>query len=76
MNLSALMQWITLGQSVVDKGAAAMAAVKAAAAAHGIEQDTAALDAVILDAERRKAIAQHEAQTDTGSDVPGGGASD
>lgn len=61
MDVAALAQWIALGEKVVTAGAGALAAVTAAAAAHGIEQDTAQLNAVILDAERRKALAAAEA---------------
>lgn len=59
--IPALLEWIALGEKLISTGTGAIDAVKAAAAARGVEQDTAALDAVILDAERRKAIAAGEA---------------
>lgn len=63
MNLTipALLQWITLGEKLIAAGEGPLNAVLAAAAAHGITQDTAALNAVILDAERRKALAAADA---------------
>lgn len=61
MTIPALMQWIALGEKVLDAGKGPLNAVIAAAAAHGVEQDTAQLNAVIVDGERRKAIAAAEA---------------
>ena len=64
MNLESLkvaLQWLTIGQQVIAKGSAAFGAVKAALAAHGIEADTSALDAVIADGEARAARARAEA---------------
>jgi hypothetical protein len=57
----AVIQWIQLGQKVVQSGAAAFTAVKDALAAQGIEGDTVAIDAVIADAELRKQAADAEA---------------
>jgi len=74
MTPAGLAEWLALGERIVTTGQAALNAVLTAAAAHGIEQDTAALNADISDAERRKTIAEREAGADTGSDVPGGGA--
>lgn len=62
MTLQAILQWITLLGQIEQKGSAAFAAVKQALANHGIEADTAALDAVIADAARRKALAEAEAR--------------
>ena len=62
-NLAALFKWIELGQQIVQAGLPALAAVKAALAANGIEADTAALEAVIEDAEKRKAEAEASAQS-------------
>lgn len=62
LTFAAIMQWITLGQQVFEKGASAFNAVKAALAANGIEADTAELDKVIADADRRKALAENEAR--------------
>jgi hypothetical protein len=67
ITIAALTEWLALGEKVIKAGAGAMAAVKAAAASQGVEQDTAQLDAVILDAERRKALAEAEA---AGTPVP------
>lgn len=60
MELEAAMKWLAFGQKVIAAGAGALADVKAAAAAHGIEADTAALDAVIADAVRRKVQAEED----------------
>jgi len=60
-SLTAIFQWLTIGQQVIAKGSAAFGAVKAALAAHGIEADTSALDEVIVDGERRAARARAEA---------------
>lgn len=61
MTIPALMQWIALGEQVIEAGKGPLNDVRAALAAHGIAADTAQLDAVILDGERRKALAEHEA---------------
>lgn len=62
MTLQAIFQWLALLQQLEQKGSAAFAAVKQVLATHGIEGDTAALDAVIADAARRKALAEAEAR--------------
>lgn len=79
MNLEALkvaMAWLAIGQQVIAQGAAAWESVKAALAAHGIEADTAILDGVIADAQRRADLARSEAgfQPKTGAElgVPAG----
>lgn len=56
------MQWLGVLQQVEAAGSGAWDSVKAALAAHGIEADTAQLDAVIADAARRKALAEREAR--------------
>ena len=56
-----ILKWIGILPQIAQAGSAAVAAVKGALAAHGIEADTAELDAVALDADRRKAIAEAEA---------------
>ena len=61
MNLAAILQWLGLLQQIEQKGAAVFASVKKALADHGIEADTSALDEVIADAARRKALAEREA---------------
>lgn len=60
-NLGALIQWLTIGEQVFDKGATVWADIQKVLAAHGIAADTAALDAVIADAARRKALAEQDA---------------
>lgn len=57
----AALNWLALGQQVFEKGAGVYAQIKAVLAANGIEADTAALDAVIADAERRKEQARIDA---------------
>lgn len=60
--VASLAEWLTLGEKVIKAGSGALAAVKTALAAQGVEADTAQLDAVIVDAERRKALAEAEAR--------------
>lgn len=62
MNAQALGEWITLLTSGLSGGLAgitavtgAVASIRAALSAQGIAADTALLDAVILDAQTRKA---------------------
>lgn len=62
LTFAAIIQWIGIGQKVFEAGKPAWESVKAALAAHSIEEDTAALDKVIEDADRRKALAEHEAE--------------
>lgn len=61
VELEAALKWLAFGQQVVTAGAGALAAVKAAAAANGVQADTAAMEAVIADAERRKKLAEEDA---------------
>lgn len=62
MDFKAIVAWIQLGQKVFQAGAPAWNSIKAALAQHGIETDTEELNAVIVDAERRRAIAEAEAK--------------
>lgn len=62
MNIKAIIAWIELGQKVIQKGAPAWKAIQEALKDHGIETDTEHLNAVIVDAERRRLIAESEAQ--------------
>jgi hypothetical protein len=62
ISFAAALQWIQVGQKVIQAGAPVLAEIKATMARHGIEADTSALDAVIVDAARRKAIAEAEAK--------------
>lgn len=57
----AILQWLALGEKVVLAGADVLAQVRAVLAANGIEADTAALDAVIVDAARREEQARIDA---------------
>ena len=69
MDVQAILQWIGVLQRIQASGGTAYAEIKGVLAAHGIEADTAALDAVIADASRRKAIAQREATGDVSGPV-------
>lgn len=60
-NLAGLIQWLTIGDQVFDKGQAVWSDIRKVLEAHGIAADNAALDAVIADAARRKALAQQDA---------------
>ena len=60
LTVPALLEWIALGEKLIEAGKGPFNAVMATVATHGVTQDTTALDAVILDAERRKAIAAGE----------------
>ena len=55
-------KWLQFGQAIMAQGLGAWNAIKAAAAANGVEADTAALDAVIVDAARREEIARRDAE--------------
>lgn len=57
LSVAAILQWVGLIQQLAPR----WAQFKAFLAENGIAEDTAALDAVIIDAERRKAIAEAEA---------------
>jgi hypothetical protein len=59
--LAALQNWMALGNIVVTGGKALWDDLQGVFAKHGIEQDNAALDAVILNAATRKAQADREA---------------
>jgi hypothetical protein len=62
ITLEAVMAWITLLPKVVDGGKNLFDVIKAVLVNNGIDHDTAALDAAILDADKRKAIADAEAK--------------
>jgi hypothetical protein len=62
LSIAAIIQWITLGQQVFERGSAVWAQIQGVLKANGIEADTSELDKVIIDAERRKAIAEAEAE--------------
>jgi len=55
LTIPEILKWIGLFQQIHTAGGSAWADVKAALANHGIEADTAALDAVIADADARAA---------------------
>jgi len=61
-NIAAILQWISIGQQVIEKGAPAWAAVKVVLASHSISSDTSALDEVIADADRRRQVALAESK--------------
>lgn len=61
MDLQQLIAWISFGSSLIAKGQQAVADVRAAAVANGVEADWALLDKAIIDAERRKAVAHADA---------------
>lgn len=61
LSLAALLQWISIGEQVIDKGTAAWSDIQAALARNGIEADNALLDAVIADDVRRKGLAEQDA---------------
>ena len=62
MDLQAALQWLGVLQQVVNAGGSVYAQIKGVLAANGIEADTAALDVVIADAERRRAQAEQDAK--------------
>lgn len=55
------LKWLGIGQQVLQAGEGAWAAIKATLAEQGITGDTEALDRVIADAARRKALAEQDA---------------
>jgi hypothetical protein len=62
MDLKKLWAFIELAKTIYEKGGPAVKAVIEAARDNGIETDNATLDAIIVDADRREAIARHEAE--------------
>ncbi len=60
--LQTALKWLALGQQVFAAGAGPWSQIKDVLAANGIEADTAVLDAVIADADRRKALAEADAK--------------
>lgn len=67
--LQSVLQWLAIGQQVVQAGAGVMAQIRSVLEANGIEADTAALDQVIADADRRRAIAEREARPATAAEL-------
>lgn len=66
-DLQTAINWLNFGQAIMRAGGGAWTAIKSAAQAHGVEADTAALDADLIDAERRKGLAERDAAgNDTG----------
>lgn len=61
VSIDVVLKWLGLLPQIISGGTAVYASVKAALAAHGIEAENAELDAVMADADRRKALALHEA---------------
>jgi hypothetical protein len=62
IELQAALSWLGVLQQVIDAGGGVMSEIKGVLSAHGIEADTAALDVVIADAERRRAQAEADAK--------------
>lgn len=60
--LETAMKWLALGQQIVERGTLVWEQIKLVLSQHGIEADTVALDAVIADADRRKAQAEADAR--------------
>jgi hypothetical protein len=69
--LTIALNWVTLGTAIFKKGQAAWDDIKAVLVKHGIEHDTEALDAAILDADRRKALAVQDAAGPTPAGTTG-----
>ena len=60
--LQEVLKWLALAQQIKAAGEGPWNQIKAVLAANGIEADTAALDVVIADADRRKALAEADAK--------------
>lgn len=60
--LAGAVQWLEILQQIASKGKSAWDRIKQALADEGIDADNEKLDAIILDAERRKTIAENEAK--------------
>lgn len=58
----AIIQWIGIGQQIIASGSGLYSQIMGILRANGIQADTSALDEVIADADRRKAIAEAEAR--------------
>lgn len=67
--LQAALQWLALGQQVVAAGAGVLGQIQDVLKANGIEADTAALEQVIADADRRKALAERDARPATAAEL-------
>lgn len=66
IDMQAAIKWLVIGQQVFERGREVWEPIKAVLDANGIATDNVALDKVILDAERRKAQAQRDANGTTG----------
>lgn len=60
--IPAIIQWIAIFDQIRQRGGTVFSQIKTVLAANGIDADTSALDEVIADAARRKALAEREAQ--------------
>lgn len=65
LTIGAVQKWLSVLEDVLAIGQPAYDAVKSALAAQGIDAENAELDAVIVDADRRKALAHQEASGGT-----------
>lgn len=62
ITIAALIQWITIGEQVWQKGEGLWNQIKQVLADNGIDADTSKIDESIADADRRKGIAENEAR--------------
>ena len=62
MDVNAAITWLQLLPRIIDAGQPAVNAIVKTLKDHGIEADTTALDAVIADADARRARAEREAE--------------
>jgi hypothetical protein len=60
--IAAMIQWVGLARQVFAVGSGLWTDIKRVLADHGVAADTAELDAVAADADRRKALAEAEAR--------------
>jgi hypothetical protein len=60
-NLATLIEWMKIGQRVIEVGMPLWNDIKLVLANHGVEADSALLEQVIEDAARRQALAEAEA---------------
>jgi hypothetical protein len=62
LSFAAMMQWFNIGKAVFQAGLPVFQQIQGVLANNGIQADTDALEADMIDADRRKAIADREAQ--------------
>lgn len=62
LDIGTIIGFIKIGKQVVDAGRPAYESLRQALAKHGIETDSEELDAIIIDAAHRKAVAEREAE--------------